>query len=80
MKFVITRTSSDEYMVIKNFSSIHELINFRNKTGHKLIIKSNFWYKEKESIEDIKNYYPNVNAEEVITIPNEIEIYDDYRE
>ena len=78
MKFVITRTSDDEYIKIKEISTLEELINFRKEVGD-IIITHNFWY-ESEEIERIKRYYPNINTEEVVTIPNEIEIYDDYRE
>ncbi len=80
MKFVITRTSSDDYMEIKEISTIEELIKFRNEVG-KIIINCNFWYnKGEEVVKDISEWYPNVNAKEVVTIPDGIEIYDYYRE
>jgi len=81
MKFIITRTSSDDYMEIKEISTIEELIKFRNEVREKIIIKRNFWYNEgEEGIKNISEWYSNVDAKEVVTIPNEIEIYDDYRE
>jgi len=81
MKFIITRTSSDDYMEIKEISTIEELIKFRNEVKEKIIIKRNFWYNEgEEGIKNISEWYSNVDAKEVVTIPNGIEIYDDYRE
>lgn len=46
MKFVITRTSSDNYIGVKNFSTIEELINFMHKQKHPLIIGENFAFNE----------------------------------
>ena len=80
MKFVITRTSDNDYIEVKEFSTLEELIDFRNEVGQ-LVISRNFWYNAgKEGIENIKKWYPNINAEEIVSIPNGIEIYDSYRE
>ena len=79
MKFVITRTSSDNYLGVKNFSTVEELVNFMRKQKSPLIIESNFAFNE-----DIKSVQESclrgVNANEVAAIPYIIEIYDDYRE
>ena len=47
MKFVITKASSDDYMTIKDFSTVESLITFMKKQKHPLILDNNFWYKEK---------------------------------
>lgn len=79
MKFVITRTSSDNYVGVKDFSTVEELVNFMHKKKHPLIIQSNFAFNE--DIEIIQECCPfGVNAHEISTIPYSIEIYDDYRE
>lgn len=79
MKFVITRTSSDSYLDVKNFSTIEELINFMNKEQQPLIIERNFAFNE--DIENIQEWCSHgVNPHEIVTIPYSIEIYDDYRE
>lgn len=79
MKFVITRTSSDNYIGVKNFSTIEELINFMRKQKHPLIIEDNFAFNE--NIKIIQESCPfGVNAHEIATTPYNIEIYDDYRE
>ena len=79
MKFVITRTSSDDYIGVKNFSTIEELVNFMRKQKHPLIIENNFAFNEDVKI--VQEYCPRgVNAHEIVTTPYNIEIYDDYRE
>ena len=79
MKFVITRTSSDDYIGVKNFSTIEELVNFMRKQKHPLIIGWNFAFNE--DIEIIQEGCPSgVNAQEIMTTPYSIEIYDNYRE
>ena len=79
MKFVLTRTSSDDYIGVKDFSTVEELVNFMRKQKHPLIIGWNFAFNE-----DIKMIQEGcargVDAHEVTTIPYNIEIYDDYRE
>jgi CO dehydrogenase/acetyl-CoA synthase beta subunit len=79
MKFVITRTSSDNYVGVKDFSTVEELVNFMRKQKHPLIIGSNFAFNE--DIEMIQEGCSrDVDAREVVAIPYSIEIYDDYRE
>lgn len=79
MKFVITRTSSDDYLGVKDFSTIKELINFMNKQKHPLIIGENFAFNE--DIKTTQEYCSfGVSAHEITTTPYSIEIYDDYRE
>ena len=79
MKFVISRTSSDSVFEVKDFITIEEIIDFMNENNNPLIIQKSNWYQE-EDIENMEKWYPNVNVKELITIPYEIEIYDDYRE
>jgi hypothetical protein len=80
MKFLITRTSDGDYAnaEIKDFPSIESLIDFKNNVGE-IIIKENYWYQEGDMFY-FKRNYPYLNAEEIATIPYEIEIYDTYRE
>lgn len=79
MKFVITRTSSDDYIGVKDFSTVEELVNFMRKQKHPLIIGSNFAFNG--DIEIIQEYCSHgVNAHEIVATPYNIEIYDDYRE
>ena len=79
MKFVLTRTSSDDYIGVKNFSTVEELVDFMRKQKHPLIIGRNFAYNG--DIEIIQEGCPRgVNAREIAAIPYSIEIYDDYRE
>ena len=79
MKFVISRTSSDSFFEVKNFSTVEEIINFMNENNNPLIIQENFWYQE-EDIKNMEEWFPNVNVKELVTIPYGIEIYDEYRE
>lgn len=79
MKFVLTRTSSDNYIGVKDFSTVEELVNFMRKQKHPLIIGSNFAFNE--NIEMIQEGCArSVDAHEVAAIPYNIEIYDGYRE
>ena len=78
MKFIITRTSDDDYIEIKEFASIQSLIDFMNEVQDKLIIKNNFWHEEDTTY--LKKWYPHLDVDEIVNIPYEIEIYDDYRE
>ena len=78
MKFAITATTSDEYFDIKDFQTIDELMRFKQKVKHDLIITINF--SDKRDIEFVQKLNPKVNAAELVTIPYAIEIYDDYRE
>lgn len=79
MKFVITRTSSDNYLGVKDFSTAEELVNFMRKQKNPLIIGRNFAFNE-----DIKLIQEGcsrgVDAHEIATTPYSIEIYDSYRE
>lgn len=79
MEFVLTRTSSDYYMGVKNFSTVEELVNFMHKQQHPLIIGRNFAFNEDIEITQ-ECCAHGVDAHEVVAIPYSIEIYDDYRE
>jgi CO dehydrogenase/acetyl-CoA synthase beta subunit len=79
MKFVITRTSSDNYIGIKNFSTVEELVNFMRKQKHPLIIGWNFAFNEDTDIIQ-ESCSHDVDAHEIAATPYNIEIYDDYRE
>lgn len=79
MKFVLTRTSSDDYIGVKNFSTIEELVNFMCKQKHPLIIGWNFAFNEDIGLVQ-EGCARGVDAHEVAAIPYSIEIYDDYRE
>ncbi len=79
MKFVITRTSSDNYVGVKDFSTVEELVNFMHKQKNPLIIETNFAFNEDINI--IQEGCPfGVDAHEIAATPYSIEIYDDYRE
>ena len=79
MKFVITRTSSDDYIGVKDFSTVEELVNFMHKQKNSLIIGTNFAFNR--DIEIISQRCPfGVDANEIASTPYNIEIYDDYRE
>lgn len=79
MKFVVTRTSNTTPYV-KTFDTIQDIINFSKAMNQELIIKPNFWYNE--PIPSCAKYcdISETLASEIVTIKNEIEIYDDYRE
>lgn len=78
MKFALTKTNRDDYYDIKDFETIEELIAFKKRAKCPIIILSNSCYGE--SIKITKEYNPCVDANELITIPYAIEIYNDYRE
>ena len=78
MKFAIYATSAEGCLDILNFNTIEELMNFQNEVGHEIIIGPNYAYQE--DINLVRKYNPKVNVTELVTIPNAIEIYDDYRE
>lgn len=80
MTFVITKTS-DSTPYIKTFDTIQDIIDFAKKVDEELIIKGNFWYNH-ESISSCAKCcsISEKLASEIVTIANEIEIYDDYRE
>lgn len=76
MKFAVTKTSSDDYMAIRDFPTVESLITFMKQQNHPLIIEDNWWYNE-----DINLVPPfKVDPDELVSIPYSIEIYDDYRE
>ena len=78
MKFVISRASNDDVHEIKNFTSLADLIEFQEKQQHSIILRKNFWFQENP--QDIKEWYPHIDADTIVTIPYELEIYDDYIE
>ena len=79
MKFVLTRTSSDDYLGVKDFSTAEELVSFMRKQKHPLIIGHNFAFNE--DIEMVQEGCARgVDAHEVAATPYNIEIYDGYRE
>lgn len=78
MKFAITTTNDHSYCAIKEFKTINDLIRFMKEKEYDLIITHNSAYKEK--VINVQRYYPEVDAEELVKIPYEIEIYDGYRE
>ena len=77
MKFTVTKVSSDDYMIIREFPTIESLITFMKKCKNPLIIGDNFFYKE-----DAKRipHFSKINPDELVSIPYNIEIYDDYLE
>ena len=78
MKFAIYKTSADDCVGIRSFNTVEELMKFRQDSKNDIIITCNFAYKE--DVDMIKEWNPKVSAEELVTIPYAIEIYDDYRE
>ena len=78
MKFAIYATSVEGCLEIFNFNTIEELMNFKNERGHSIIIEHNNAYQE--DIDLVRKYNSRVSITELVTIPNAIEIYDDYRE
>ena len=77
MKFAIYKTSVDDCIEIRSFNTVEELMKFRQDNDD-LIITRNFAYKE--DVDMVKEWNPRVSADELVTIPYAIEIYDDYRE
>ena len=77
MKFAIYKTSVDDCIEIRSFNTVEELMKFRQDNDD-LIITRNFAYKE--DVDMVKEWNPKVSADELVTIPYAIEIYDDYRE
>lgn len=78
MKFAIYKTSSDECEGIRNFNTVEELMRFKKQNKNPIIIMDNLLYRE--DVKSVREYNPKVDADELITIPYAIEIYDDYRE
>ena len=78
MKFAIYKVSADGCIGIRNFNTMEELIRFKKKNRHAIIIMENPSYQE--NIEIVKEYNPQVDANELVTIPYAVEIYDGYRE
>lgn len=78
MKFAIYRTSSDECEGIRNFNTVEELIRFKKRNKHSIIIMGNPAYQENAKI--VKECNHKVDTDELIATPYAIEIYDDYRE
>lgn len=76
MKFTVTKVSSDDYMIVRDFPTIESLITFMKKQKHPLIIDNNFWYKEDA------NHIPHfsIDSNELTSIPYNITIYDGYLE
>lgn len=78
MKFTVTKTSSSyDNMTIRDFPTIESLIAFMEEHKNPLVIEDNFWYKE-----DAKHipFFQKIDPNELVSIPYNIEIYDDYRE
>jgi len=75
MKFTVTKVSSDNYMIIRDFPTVESLITFMKKHKNPLIIRDNFWYEE-----DPKRipHFSKIDSNELVSIPYNIEIYDDY--
>lgn len=78
MKFAIYKTSVDDCIEIRSFNTVEELMKFRQRNEHDIILTRNFAYKE--DVDMVKEWNPRVSANELVTIPYAIEIYDDYRE
>jgi len=78
MKFAIYKTSVDDCIEIRSFNTVEELMKFRQRNENDIILTRNFAYKE--DVDMVKEWNPRVSADELVTIPYAIEIYDDYRE
>lgn len=78
MKFAIYKTSSDECEGIRSFNTAEELWKFKKQNKNPIIIMNNLLYRE--DVKMVREYNPKVDANELVTIPYAIEIYDDYRE
>ena len=78
MKFAIYKTSVDDCIEIRSFNTVEELMKFRQRNENDIILTRNFAYKE--NVDMVKELNPRVSANELVTIPYAIEIYDDYRE
>lgn len=77
MKFTVTKASSDNYMIIRDFPTIESLIAFMKEQEFPLILDDNFWYKE--NIKSIP-HFSKINPDELVSIPYNIHIYDAYIE
>lgn len=80
MEFVVYKTTDDEIKNIRHFSTIADLISFKNKQKYPLIITSNPLHKDDPSM---IMKYSGVDfsfATRLSKIENAIEIYDGYRE
>lgn len=49
MQFLVYRASDDDHYFVKTFSTIKELVDYKEKIGYDLIITDNVFYKEKDA-------------------------------
>ena len=79
MDFVITRTSTDT-ITVKSFSTLEELLRFKEQEKNPVIISNNF-YKDIPIHSVMEGTNTDENTAAIISkCKYEIEIYDYYRE
>lgn len=75
MKFIVTRISDNNYLEIKQFSTLEDFIKFKNQCKYPITINRNFWFNK--NVEYVKDYFPsNIDIKELVTILYSIEIDD----
>lgn len=80
MKAVIKKTNDWNYRVVKDFSSLQELLDFRQNCGHCIIIDAND--NKGYPISDIVKWYGVTSdvAKAISESDFQIEIYNSWRE
>lgn len=68
MKFIISRASKDSYDGIKEFTTLEQLVDFMEESGHQIILGHNGLFEEELMDKPWRD------------IPFELTIYDDYIE
>ena len=79
MKFVLSRTSSDNLATVE-VNTLEALIRFMKKSKHSIIISHNFFQNKSIDILTEGNVCSKDTAQEIVKCPYKIEIYDGYRE
>lgn len=80
MEFLVTKANHDTWHRFKTFNSLEQLINYKNRCRHDIIISKNFNYKHPINVIMYTFETTAEDAKKISETEYEIKVYNDYLE